>query len=82
MNKILLTPSELRILSRAVSILERESFIAKLTELTGEPVTRIMKMLPRIASNRIHRAVQSALSRALTLALTGLENPLSKPCPA
>jgi EcsC protein family len=75
MNKILLTPSELRILSRAVSILERESFIAKLTELTGEPVTRIMKMLPRIASNRIHRAVQSALSRALTLALTGLENP-------
>jgi hypothetical protein len=75
MNKILLSQSELRILRRAVSILERESFVAKLTELTGEPVTRILKMLPRVASTGIHRAVQAALNRALTVALTGLDRP-------
>jgi hypothetical protein len=75
MNKILLSQSELRILRRAVSILERESFVSKLTELTGEPVTRIMKMLPRVASAGIHRAVQSALGRALTVALNGLDRP-------
>jgi hypothetical protein len=73
MGSILLSAAEQRILRRAVSILERESFVAKLTELTGEPVTRIMKMLPRVASDRIHQAVQSALNRALTVALNGLE---------
>jgi hypothetical protein len=52
MGSILLSAAEQRILHRAVSILDRESFVAKLTELTGEPVTRIMKMLPRVASNR------------------------------
>jgi hypothetical protein len=73
MKQILLCASEQRILQRAVSILERESFVARLTELTGEPVTRIMKMLPRIATNPIHRAVQNALNRALNVALNGLD---------
>jgi len=64
-----------QILRRAVAILERESFVSKLAGLTGEPVTRIMQALPRVASNRIHRAVQSALNRALNVALRGLDQP-------
>jgi EcsC protein family len=73
MSQILLSASEQRILRRAVIILERESFVARLTEFTGEPITRVLKMLPRVASNRIHHAVQSALNRALTVALNGLD---------
>jgi hypothetical protein len=69
----LLNESERRILRRAVAILERESFVAKLTELTGEPVTRILKMLPRVVSKGIHHAVQKALTQALVVALNGLE---------
>jgi len=73
MSQTFLSDSEQRVLRRAVSILERESFVAKLTELTGEPVTRIMKMLPKVASNGIHRAVQTALNQALGVALNGLD---------
>jgi hypothetical protein len=57
------------LLRQAVRILEGESFIGKLTELTGEPVTMLMQRLPRTVSGHIHRAVRSALSQALGLAL-------------
>jgi hypothetical protein len=69
----LLSASEQKVLRRAVAILERESFVAKLTELTGEPISRILKWIPRAASSRIHGAVQAALSQALTIALKGFD---------
>jgi hypothetical protein len=75
MGKMSLKPADHKILRRAVAILERESFVSKVAGLTGEPVTRIIQSLPRVASNRIHRAVQAALNRALTVALRGLDRP-------
>jgi EcsC protein family len=72
MNRNILSSAELRILRRAVSILERESFIAKLTDLTGEPVSRLLKALPGGVNRKIHRAVQTAMRKALSVALEGI----------
>jgi hypothetical protein len=59
-----------RSLWKAVTILERESFIARLSELTGEPVTQILKRLPGPVNRQIQRVVNGALSKALNVALT------------
>jgi len=58
-----------RVLWKAVMILERESFVARLSELTGEPVTRILNRLPRLVNSQIQRAVNAALGKALDVAL-------------
>jgi hypothetical protein len=77
-----LTTAEEVILKRAVAILERDSFVAKLTAMTGEPVSRILKALPRVASNQIHKAVQASLKKALDVALRGFDRPmLPEPTP-
>jgi hypothetical protein len=73
MTHIPLSAAEEQILRRAVEILERESFVARLTELTGEPVSRILKAMPAIASRQIHRAVQTSLKKALEVALKGFD---------
>jgi len=58
-----------RVLWKAVTILERESFVARLAELTGEPVTRILNRLPSVVNSQIQRAVNGALGKALDVAL-------------
>jgi hypothetical protein len=58
-----------RILWKAVTILERESFVARLSELTGEPVTQILRRLPAVVNSQIQRAVNGALSKALDIAV-------------
>jgi hypothetical protein len=58
-----------RVLWKAVTILERESFVGRLSELTGEPVSRILNQLPKLVSSQIQRAVNGALGKALDVAL-------------
>ena len=41
-----LTAREERALQHAVEVLEGKSFISRLTELTGEPLTRLLRRLP------------------------------------
>jgi hypothetical protein len=64
-----LTLEDQRILWNAVSILERQSLIARLSELTGEPITRILRRLPGIVNRQINHAVNLALRKALDVAL-------------
>jgi len=58
-----------KVLWKAVTILEKESFVARLSEITGEPVTRILNRLPRLVNFQIQRAVNGALGKALDVAL-------------
>ncbi|HME09289.1 MAG TPA: EcsC family protein [Bryobacteraceae bacterium] len=58
-----------RKLWKAVTILERESFVARLSELTGEPVTQILRRLPGPLNRQIHSVVRGVLSKALDVAL-------------
>jgi hypothetical protein len=58
-----------RALINAVAILEGKSFVGRLTDLTGEPVSQLLKRLPTPVTNQINRAVRHTMSHALELAL-------------
>jgi hypothetical protein len=77
-----LTPAEQAIVRRAAEILERETFIARITQLTGEPFTRMLNSLPEFASDQIHSAVRASLNKALEVALKGFDDkPHREPTP-
>jgi hypothetical protein len=74
---------EERALRRAVAILEGKSFVTRLTELTGEPVTILLRKLPRAITNQVNAAVRRALSQALEVALYKMgEGGFPEPPPA
>lgn len=76
-----LTFAEQKLLWSAACVLERGSLVARLSELTGEPVTQILKRTPRMVSSRIHRIVQQALWQALRVALYSMDSGLPDPDP-
>jgi hypothetical protein len=58
-----------KVLWRAISILERESFVGRISDLTGEPITQALSLLPSSIARQINAAVRFALRKALDLAL-------------
>jgi hypothetical protein len=65
-----LTPNELEQLRDARALLENPSLAAKVTDIIGKPLERAMNLLPRQATETVHRAVNKALERALDVALS------------
>ena len=76
MSNTTLSLAEQKVLWRAVNTLERESLVARLSELTGEPVTQILRRMPKFVSRQIHGVVHSALAHSLQAALYKLDSPL------
>jgi len=68
-----------KVLWRSVSTLERESFVSRMTELSGEPVTQILRRLPKPVTRSIHAATQIALYKALDVALYKLDSNFLEP---
>jgi hypothetical protein len=68
-NPTALTEREERALQHAVEVLEGKSFVGRLTELTGEPLTKLLRRLPQPVTVQINRAVRRTLSSALEVAL-------------
>jgi hypothetical protein len=68
-----------KILWKAVSSLERESFVSRMTELSGEPVTQLLKRLPSAVSRSINAAVRIALHKSLDLGLYRMDSNLPNP---
>lgn len=66
-------------LKRAVAILEGKSFVSRLTEITGQPLTQIMKRLPKGVSGQINQAVRRTLYQALDVALYKMDSGLPEP---
>ena len=58
-----------QVLRRAVDILEGGSFVGRLTQLTGEPVSQLLHRLPAPVTSQINRAVRHTLFHALDVAL-------------
>ncbi len=76
MSNTTLSLAEQKVLWRAVNALERESLVARLSELTGEPITQVLGRMPKFVSRQIHGVVQSALSQALEAALYKIDSGL------
>ncbi len=64
---------DLHDLERAVALLERPSFIARVTNLIGQPVERFVEFLPHDASSRLQGGVRSAMWKLLDLAVRTLD---------
>jgi hypothetical protein len=58
-----------RALGQAVAILEGKSLVGRLTDITGEPVSQLLKRLPAPVTHQINKAVRHTMSQALELAL-------------
>ena len=60
-------------LALAVDLLENPSFAAKVTNLIGGPVERAIKLLPNGISEKLLSSTEKALSKALDLAVSSLD---------
>ena len=78
----MLNPRDELALQRAVAILEGKSFVARLTEITGQPLTQLMKRLPKVVSGQINNAVRKTLYQALDVALYKMDSGFPEPPPA
>lgn len=68
-----LTELERADLERAVELLERPSFIARVSDLIGQPVERLIGALPASTSDRIQGTVRASLDKLLTVAVRSLD---------
>jgi len=74
MSNTTLSLEELKVLWRAVRALERESLVARLSELTGEPISNLLRRIPKVVSRQIHSVVRAALWQALEVALYKIDS--------
>ncbi len=71
--------SDQKELWHAARAMERESFVGRIAEMTGEPITKLMGKLPAPVTTQINRAVRGALGKALELALYKMDSGFPEP---
>ena len=76
-----LSPQHQKALQRAFFLLERQNFAARLADYAGQPVDRLLRMMPKPASAGLNRAIEAANLKCLTLAISSIE-PQSRQPPA
>jgi hypothetical protein len=78
MSNTTLSLADQRDLWRAVRTLEGASLVGRLSELTGEPITQVLRRMPKIVSRQINTVVHAALGRALQVGLYKLDSGLPR----
>jgi hypothetical protein len=68
-----LNPVDHQDLARAVDLLEHPSFAAKVTNLIGGPIEKAITMLPEGVSDKLVNTTEKALSKAMDLAVSTLD---------
>jgi hypothetical protein len=68
-----LAPVHRQALQRAVVLLENPTFAARLAEYAGQPIDRVLRMLPEPATTRLNQAAEAAILNCLKLAIRSLE---------
>lgn len=68
-----LVPKDQDDLRRAVGLLEKKRFIARLTHYAGRPIEQMMQALPAKAADSVHKAVRSTMTRLLQVALKTMD---------
>jgi uncharacterized protein (DUF697 family) len=66
---------------KAATILESRSFVSRLTEIAGEPVTQALRRLPPLVTKGVNGAVHAALRKALEAALYQMDSGFPEPGP-
>jgi hypothetical protein len=71
--------ADLAELARAVRLIERPGFAARLAERAGQPVNRIVGYLPRFAHDRLYAVVKKAVWNCLEMAVEALPEQQPRP---
>lgn len=66
-------------LARAVELLERPSFAARVADMAGEPIGQLLKILPRAATDKIRDVVTATMLQGLKVALSTLDTRPQEP---
>jgi hypothetical protein len=74
-----LSPPHLKALRRAFVRLERQNFAARLADYAGQPLDRVMRMMPRAASHGVNRTIEGAILRCLNLAISSIDQTARRP---
>lgn len=74
-----LSHADLKALQRAFDHLERQNFAARLADYAGQPIDRVLGMMPRQATAGINRAIEAAMLRCLHLAIGSIEPTTKRP---
>lgn len=68
-----LSPSHRQALARAHAQLENRSFALRLAEVAGQPVDRVLGIIPTVATRALNVAVEAAILNCLKLAISSIE---------
>ena len=66
-------------LQRAFGLLERQNFAAWLADYAGQPIDRVLSMMPERASAGLNRAIEAAILRCLELAISSIDPRAKRP---
>lgn len=77
-----LAPDHRDELARAVRLLERASLAIRFADLAGQPVNRVLGLLPKAANRQLVRVLEAALRECLDVAIQSLDaTPALPPSP-
>lgn len=79
-SKLTLLPADDETLRRAIRNLENQDFAAQLADYAGKPIARVMRLMPKAASRRVNKIVETAILNCLNVAIRSIE-PRSKAPP-
>jgi hypothetical protein len=69
-----LSPSHRKALARAHAQLESRSLAVRIAEVAGQPVDRLVGMMPKVATKALNVAVEAAILNCLKLAISSIES--------
>lgn len=68
-----MSEADQRALAEAIVALEKQSFAAKIADYAGQPISRIFKVMPKAANEKIQDAVNLAMLQCLKVAVKLLD---------
>lgn len=71
---VLMTPEHLDDLARAVARLENPGFVARVADVVGQPLEKVVSFLPSGTSDQAQKVVRSVLERLLDVAVRSLDH--------
>jgi hypothetical protein len=74
-----LSPAHRKDLEQAFVMLERQNFAAWLADYAGQPIERVLNMMPEKANAGFNRAIEAAMLRCLELAVSSSEPAVKRP---
>jgi hypothetical protein len=69
-----LRPVHRKALERAVFLLEKPNFAARVAEYAGQPVDHVLRMMPKAANAGLNRAIEAAILNCLKVAIKSIKS--------